>query len=148
MLYRDGMVLDGQTVQGDVEAAYMNENGDIAFIWDVAANTLEALYLNNDLLIKEGDLVDLDGNGVVEPNSVLRDFTGIASLAAGDRTAGGLVDVYFTADIDVNGTTSTLDDIEGMFRITAVVPEPASSLALLAPLAGVAACRRRRLHRG
>lgn len=121
MLYRDGMTLDGETVQGDIEAAYMNENGDIAFIWDIQLGVLEALYLNDDLLIKEGDLVDLDGDGIVEPNSVLRDFTGIASLAISPRI-GGMVDVYFTADIDVNGTPSTLDDIEAFFRIRATIP--------------------------
>lgn len=144
MLYRDGMMLDGETLQGDIEAAYMNEDGDLAFIWDVAANTIEALYFNSDLILKEGDLVDLDGDGFVEANSVLVNFTGISSLALGDRDGSGFANIYFTADIDVNGTPSTLDDVEGFFCIT--VPEPASLLFL--SLAGPALVRRSSVRRG
>ncbi len=134
MLYRDGTVLDGETLQGDMEAAYMNDDGDIAFIWDVQANTVEALYLNDDLLVKEGDLVDLDGDGTVEANSILVNFTGIASLAISDRGAGGAVDVYFVADIDVNGTPTASDDIEGFFRITATVAVPVEIASANPPL--------------
>jgi len=122
MLYRDGTLLDGQTLQGDIEAAYMNEGGDLAIIWDIAGGTLEALYLNNKLVLKEGDLVGLSGDGIVEPNSAFRDFTGISSLAIGEQI-GGLVDIYFAGDVDVNNTPGiSTDDIEGFFRIT--VPEP------------------------
>jgi hypothetical protein len=50
---------------------------------------------------------------VVEPLSILRDFTGISTL-----TVGPTLSIYFTADVDVNGTPSTLDDVEGYFCLT------------------------------
>jgi hypothetical protein len=116
--YREGQVVDGFTLAGAIEAAYMNDNGDVAYIWDLLEDgiAVEALFVNDKMVIQEGDLVDLDGDGKVEPNSRLVDFTGIASLAMSDRN-NLTVSIYFTADIDVNGTSSTLDDIEGAFRI-------------------------------
>ena len=42
MYHRDGDVIDGVTVQGDIEGAYMNEDGDIAYIWDHTGGTLES----------------------------------------------------------------------------------------------------------
>jgi len=37
----------------------------------------------------------------------------------GARDINGDVDIYFTADIDFNGTSSATDDFEGYFRLTA-----------------------------
>jgi len=109
------------TINGAIESASMNEQGDWAVTWDVddaLTNNLEALLLNGELLLKEGDSVDLDGDGTAEPGSLLVDFTGIATLAVGDRDEDEFVSVYFTADIDTEGTPTTSDDIEGLFRIT------------------------------
>jgi hypothetical protein len=127
MRYRDGQTIDGLVVQGDIEAAYMNDNGDVAYIWDTVGNTIETLYLNGRKLLAEGDAVDLLGNdGVVEPTSIVSGFTGIAALGITDRLPGGAVRVYFVADVDVNGTTSTTDDISGAFVMT-VTPCPADT---------------------
>ena len=99
--YREGDTVDGEVLSGALEGAYMNENGDVAFIWDIQANTLEALFLNDVLLLKEGDEVDMDGDGLVDPGTALDNFTGISSLTAGDRDGNGDVNLYFTADISV-----------------------------------------------
>ena len=117
IIHREGDVLDGETLTGSIDGAFMNEAGDIAFIWDIVdatAGSLEALYLNDKLILKEGDAVDLYGqDGYVEATSILADFTGITAL-----TMGPQLNIYFTADIDVNGTpTSSSDDIEGFFCI-------------------------------
>ena len=117
ILFREGDVLDGETLTGSIEGAYLNEGGDIAFIWDIVdpigGGSFEALYLNDNLLLKQGDAVDLFGqDGVIEPNSILVNFTGITALTMGPNQS-----LYFTADIDVNGTSSTTDDIEGFFCI-------------------------------
>lgn len=126
VLYREGDLLDGEVLSGAIEGAYMNENADIAFIWDVAGGVLEALYVNNELVLKEGDLVDLSGDGVPEANAKLVDFTGISSLTMSDRDFLDNVKVYFTADVDTLGTTTATDDVEGFFciEINVGVPVP------------------------
>ena len=106
-------------LSGSIESGYMNEQVDWAVTWDVnaPAGNVEVLILNGEVILMEGDAVDLDGDGVVEPDSILRDFTGITTLGVGDRQGGGAFDIYFTADIDTEGTSSTSDDVEGLFRI-------------------------------
>jgi len=120
------------TVSGSIETGYMNENEDWAVVWDVdtVAGNVEALLVNGEALLLEGDAVDLDGDGVPEPNSILRNFTGIASLAISDRDGVGVASVYFTADIDTEGTSSSIDDIEGMFRLNVQLGVPAIELPL------------------
>jgi hypothetical protein len=120
------------TLKGSIEGGYMNENEDWAVIWDVdtVAGNVEALLVNGEALLLEGDAVDLDGDGVPEPNSILRNFTGIASLVMSDRDGVGVASVYFTADIDTKGTSSSSDDIEGMFRLNVQLGVPAIELPL------------------
>lgn len=111
VLYREGQTLDGEILTGTIDDAYMNENGVIAMIWDVVvpAGDVEALFVGDELILKEGDAVDLDGDGLVEPTSLLVNFT---DVVIGDDNV-----VYFVASVDVNGTSSTADDIEGLFRV-------------------------------
>lgn len=112
IVFRDGSVVDGQTLQGDIEAAVMNEQGDLAFTWDINANATEAIYLNRRLIVKEGDTIDFDGNGTADADAPITDFTGISNLAVTGRD-GARVDVYFTADIDRDGNlTTTADRVE------------------------------------
>jgi hypothetical protein len=124
IILREGDMVDSPmgplVVSGSIEGGYMNEDLDWAVTWDVNAPTgnVEALILNGEVILMEGDAVDLDGDGVVEPNSILADFTGTTSLVVGDRQGGGGYDIYFTADIDTEGTSSSSDDTEGMFRIS------------------------------
>ncbi|MCI0674949.1 MAG: hypothetical protein L0Y42_04135 [Phycisphaerales bacterium] len=117
IVLREGQVLDGETLIGDIEGGYMNEDGDIAVTWDIVGPVaaLEALIVNDKIVLVEGDLVDLDGDGSTEPNSVLSDFTGISALTISDRDEKGNVRLYFTADVDTLGTPSTSDDTEGGF---------------------------------
>lgn len=124
IVLREGQTAGGMTINGAIEGGYLNEDADWAVIWDVdgpAAN-VEALLFNGNLVLLEGDLVDWNGDGVInalDNNGRLANFTGTASLTIGDRGPGGDVDIYFTADIDFNGTSSTADDLEGFFRQTA-----------------------------
>jgi hypothetical protein len=134
---REGDLLDTDEgllpISGSIESGYMNAQADWAVVWDVndATGNVEALILNGKLILKEGDAVDLDGDGVEEPGSILANFTGIAAMEVGDRHDHNLVDIYFTADIDVAGTSSSSDDIEAVFRLTAEAEEVAAKVVPL-----------------
>lgn len=137
--HRDGDVLDGFTLNGAIEGASMNADGDLAFIWDVddpGLGNIEALYADGRLLLKEGDEVDLDGDGIIDAGAVVSGFTGISALTLGDRQPDGSVNVYFTADIDTLGTTTTTDDTEGFFCINLVVDAWSDQGNALAGVAG------------
>jgi hypothetical protein len=133
LVLREGDVLNlalaPVTLEGDIEGAYMNEQGDWAAAWDIDDGVVnrEALIVNGGIVLVEGDLVDWNGDGVIDAgdnNGELADFTGISALTIGARI-GGAVDVYFTADIDFLGTPGTADDLEGFMRVRVqVVPCP------------------------
>ncbi|MEM7204791.1 MAG: hypothetical protein AAF628_31330 [Planctomycetota bacterium] len=113
IIYREGDAVVGGTLEGSIEGAAMNENCDIACLWDISdgsGGTIEVLMLNDKVLLREGDAVDLDGDGAIEPTSILANFTGISALTMGPNRR-----LYFTADIDINGTSTSSDDVEGFF---------------------------------
>ena len=131
IMMREGDIIaagvDLYTVSGSIEGGYLNEDGDWAVIWDITdigGTNVEALLFDGELLLKEGDAVDLDGDGVIEPASILANFTGITTLVMGDRQPNGILSIYFTADIDTQGTSSSSDDTEGLFRIDLEVGIP------------------------
>jgi hypothetical protein len=128
IILRQGDIVDGALLVGAIEGAYLNENGDLALIWDirdpaVPANTLEVLLLNDRLLLQVGDEVDFDGDGELDVGAVVADFTGTSSLTLGDRDFAGEVAIWFTADVDTAGTASSTDDIEAFF-VLHVDPQP------------------------
>jgi uncharacterized repeat protein (TIGR01451 family) len=116
---REGQLLDGLEISGAIEGGYMNENGDWAVTWDYndpVEGNREALFLNGELVIKELDEVDFDGDGLVDAGAILNDFTGTSTLVISDR-AGGEVSIYFTANVDDNGA----GNLEGFYRINVPV---------------------------
>jgi len=101
---REGDTVGGLVLTGSIEGAYLNENGDYAVIWDVDDGTgtiLEALIVNGELVLLEGESVDLDGDGELDPDIHIDNFTGISSLTLGDRDEDGHALVAFTADVEV-----------------------------------------------
>lgn len=104
---------------GSIEGGYLNEDGDWAVTWDVddPAGNIEALIFNGEVVLRETDEVDLDGDGNVDPGATLANFTGLTALVIGDRGPTGIVPIYFTADIDTQGTSSSSDDIEVLYRL-------------------------------
>ncbi|MFH1279760.1 MAG: FlgD immunoglobulin-like domain containing protein [Candidatus Eisenbacteria bacterium] len=101
ILFREGDGVSGEVLSGSIEGAYMNEQEDIAYIWDIQNNLLEALFLNDRMVLKEGDEVDLDGDGIPEAGTALLDFTGISTLTMSDRDGNDDVRIYFTANVEV-----------------------------------------------
>ena len=114
-VHRKGDMLDGVQLTGAIESAYMNKDGDLAFVWPTGSPAVGSLFVNDVLMLREGDSVDLDGDGVVEPTSILRNFTGISGLTLSDRDGTGAVRAYFVGDVDIYGTPSTTDDVMGFF---------------------------------
>ncbi|MEZ4648256.1 MAG: FlgD immunoglobulin-like domain containing protein [Candidatus Eisenbacteria bacterium] len=102
LVLREGDVLDGETLTGAIEGGYLNADGDYALVWDIVGETaaLEALIVNDQIVLVENDEVDWDGDGLVDAGTRLTDFTGISSLTLGDRF-GDEVDAYFTADVEI-----------------------------------------------
>jgi hypothetical protein len=139
IILREGDVLDWggmpATLSGSIEGGYMNRDVDWAVIWDiddVAGTNLEALIFNGEILLVEGDLVDWNGDGMIDAgdnNGVLANFTGISALTVGARV-GGVVNIYFTADIDFFGTPGSSDDLEGFFCLPVQVGPSAIPVTL------------------
>jgi hypothetical protein len=120
IVLRDGSPIGPDTIQGDIEAAYLNDNADYAVIWDLDANATEALIVNRQVVLREGDAVDWDNDGVVDPGVILTNFSGTSTLTMSDRV-DGVVSLYFTADVTANGAS-----LEGCFilRVQVAAPPP------------------------
>ncbi len=117
MRYRDGDTIDGETVYGDIEDGVMNGSGDFAVLWDTQSNTIETLIVNDRIVLREGQSVDLDRDGTPDPTSRIADMGGAAGLAIGERV-GGLLRVYVRADVDTHGTVTTSDDTGTVLEVT------------------------------
>lgn len=112
MWHREGDTLDGVVLSGPISSASLNEAGELAYVWGYEVGTGapdEALFFEEQLLLAEGDAVDWDGDGQVDPLITIVDFTGINALSL---SAGGTI--YFTADVIANGARR-----EGLFAISA-----------------------------
>ncbi|MEM9380365.1 MAG: hypothetical protein AAGB93_10495 [Planctomycetota bacterium] len=110
IVVREGDTVDGEVLSGSIEGAFVNESNQLVVIWDIVdpnGGTLEAMLLEDEVVLREGDAVDWDGDGVIDPGVTIDDFTGISSVTL-DRNGT----IYFTADCDVNGVV-----LEGYFRL-------------------------------
>ena len=129
------------TIDGTIEAGRMSEDGDWATVWDVdvAGDNLEALIVNGDVVLLQGDAVDWNGDGVIDAadnGAFVEDFNVFSGVLAVTTRDGDAFDVSFAADIEfADGSI-----LEGGFTITI----PAPGTAALAGLAGIAGLRRRR----
>jgi len=124
ILHREGDTIDGEVVAGSISHAYMNEEGDVALVWDIQGDTVEALFFNGQLLLKEGDAVDVDGDGNPDAGATVYDFTGTNALAITDRDVNGFVDIYFTADIDLVPLGASMPDETPVAGEEGGLPEP------------------------
>lgn len=110
---REGDLLDGEVLANSISGASMNEDGDLAFVWQIETpgGDVEALFFEDRLLLQEGDPCDLDGDGVNDTTFV--EFTGIGAFALGDRDDDGDVTLYFTGDaLDGGGA-----EVEAFFEL-------------------------------
>jgi len=114
--WREGDVVDGLTLTGAPLALSLNENGDVAHSWSTTGG-IEAIFFNDELLVKEGDLIDWTGDGVADAGFVLTDIAGITTLALGAPVSGSAA-TYFHGDVDTNGGGT----LAGFFRVRAASP--------------------------
>ncbi len=147
IVLREGDEIDGLTLNGAIECAFQNEDGDWAAVWDVDFGTdnLEALIMNGEILLLAGDLVDWNNDGLIDgsdQNGFITDFTNSSrGLTLSDRDANGNVRLLFNADVDLNGTV-----LEGGFSMSfSAVPEPSSMMVLLLAVGPMLGRRRRRI---
>jgi hypothetical protein len=100
ILYREGSPVDGLTLVGNIPnspSADMNEAGDFAFGWDTTGSIF-AIFLNGEVVLKEGDPVDFDGDGNVEPTSIFK------AVPANGAMSVGNAELFITATVTVGAT--------------------------------------------
>jgi hypothetical protein len=112
IILREGAIVGGFPLTGAQTGLDLNESGDWAAIWNVTANggTRECIIVNGDLIVKETDPIDFDGDGQPDPGVTLVDISA-SEVALGERV-NGFLDVYFTGD-----TSSTANVGEAAYRI-------------------------------
>lgn len=112
ILLREGDMVDGMTLVGAIERAFLGEDGDWAVVWDVETpeGNVDALILNGQVVLMQGMAIDLDGDMVPDDGTMITDFTGIAAMAVSDRDEFGRVRVLFTADVEVPGAARPVID--------------------------------------
>lgn len=116
-LYEEGVPFGGVTPMGVPQELDLNNDGDLAFSWGVAPQATPSIFVNGQLVLSEGDPVDLDGDGVGEVGTSITDlYNGL--LEVSDRDLAGDVTVYFHAYVDVAGTPQIGDDMNGVFSVT------------------------------
>ncbi|MEC9373464.1 MAG: PEP-CTERM sorting domain-containing protein, partial [Planctomycetota bacterium] len=111
-----------------------NNNGDV--FWGATTSNLDpeadaVIVVNDMVILRQGDAVDLDGNGLLDDGVFVDIFNNDDGFLTDD------LKYYFTADlVDANGSSL------GQAFLRIEVPAP-GALALFG-LAGLAGCRRRR----
>lgn len=141
IVLREGDMVGGNVISGSIEGGYQNGSGDWGVIWDVdtVAGNVEALIVNGQSILLEGDAVDWDNSGAIDAGdqgAVIDNFTGISALTLGERDEFGFFNVAFTADVMLGDGSI----VEGGFILT--IPAPAS--AALFALGACSGLRRRR----
>ena len=101
VVHREGEPAAGGTLAGGVVAAAMNERGELAYVWHVsgaAQGSVPVLFRDGVELLRGGDTVDWDGDGVLDIGAVL------VELRAGTLSIGPMGELFVAARIDVAGT--------------------------------------------
>lgn len=106
--WREADLIDGNILRGDLDAAHRNRSGRVAFLWGVAGSNVfagePALFVGEDLVLRAGDAVDHDGDGMVDPEYT---FTGIGDARSLVLAEDGTV--FIIAEIDTpNGPIESL----------------------------------------
>jgi len=120
IILREGQTVSGFPLTGAFDWADMNDQGDWVVSWNVNdGGTREALIFNGQLILRETEPVDFDGDGLPDPNITITDLTtGIDNMYMTDRFGNGEVDIYFTADTRDLVTQPNPPAIEVFYRMS------------------------------
>ncbi|MEQ8847034.1 hypothetical protein [Botrimarina sp.] len=111
LLHREGDIVDGVQLDGQVQGVGVNDLGDLAFAWN------DTLFVNGKKVAGVGTLVDTDGDGVadapIDGTGLSLDRLEITNLPAlgggapvvyfGGEASGGLDTFFRTVPADTSG---------------------------------------------
>lgn len=108
-LYREGSQIVGLTLVGAPLDAAMNSSGDLLFLWPASLPgyaPTPILFLNGQPILRPGDLIDTDGNGVGD--ETFEHIWPVMAISNADEN--GLLDVYSLVSLyrDVNSIRSLI----------------------------------------
>ncbi len=135
ILYREGSSVDGEILTGTIPGGggALNEDGDFALRWAIEDTEPRPVVILNDRIVaRGGDPVDLDGDGTADPGATLAALfgeNGLSRIELTDRDAGGDVTVYFLADVDTAGTPTGVDDLACFLALRVSNPTSAPVVA-------------------
>jgi len=101
VVQREGQPAAGGALAGGVLAAALNERGELAYVWhvtDAVHGSVPVLFRDGVELVRGGDTVDWDGDGLLDAWATL------VELRAGTLSIGPLGELFAAARIDVAGT--------------------------------------------
>lgn len=118
VVHRSGQVIDGKSLGDAVFGIALNNDGDVVSLWRLADLQGQGLLLNDLLLLKRGDAIDLNGDGTIDPEQRISEFARFGAITLSDRSAGTLPSVF----IHVLATVKDHDtgaEIDAVLRLEA-----------------------------
>lgn len=121
-LVREGGFLDGHRLEGAPMDLALNENRDVAVTWGLEGAHAVGVFVNGKCVLKAGDLVDTDGDGLADGTRVAG-VRGPGALALTNRDAQSRVTVYVIAWVEPAGHTVPVEGEPAVLRVT-LLPAP------------------------
>ena len=128
--------VEGEVVNGVVGHLSLNASGDLAAALELGGARDHALVVNDRIVARTGDPVDLDGDGIADPGTALGFWPRFAEvLSLTDRDENGDMRLYSICGVDPAGSPDPLDDLEALLvvpvRNVATASEPEASPAAI-----------------
>jgi hypothetical protein len=116
IVFRSGNTIGDHVLGDTILGMAMNNDGDVVHAWRLNGLAGEALFLNDLPILQRGDVVDFNGDGSVDDNYVVSEFSRLGAVTIADRTAGTLPTVYVHV-IATLTATDTNDEVEAVLRL-------------------------------
>jgi uncharacterized repeat protein (TIGR01451 family) len=124
IVLRTGQSVGGGPLSSTAEGADINESGDWIAAWKINNASTECIFLNGQIVLRDGDTLDVTGDGVGDPPWKMTDYDLNQPFRIGERDASGNIPIYMILTAN-NGTTNMV----GFYRLVrAGTPGPAGDL--------------------